>query len=178
MGLAGQYQTGSGDAMSMGANAMGAAGDFRSAGGNALANSGLMFGNAGNLGQQAYNIRAQGGNDAAAAAALRLQGGQAVEGYQNAALQDQMARFYSMYSEPQTRMNNSQGYFNLFQPLGTQYGGGGGSSTTGNNPNYNPNYIDPWQAAISGGMAGYGLWNSYQNSQQNPWMNYQLSNVF
>jgi hypothetical protein len=86
--------------------------------------------------------------------------GQTVEGYQNQALQDQIARFNYGYTEPWTRMQNTQ---SLLQgsPLGTSYGT---TAQTGTSPN--AAYKSPYEAAVGGASTGLGLLNAYQNYQK------------
>lgn len=120
----------------------------------AYGQAGAYHGMAGGLGQQAYGMNQQGAYDQKQASDWLGQGGQAIEGYQGAALQDQMNRFNYMYQEPVQRMNNAQGYFSTMQPLGTQMG-------QAYQPN--PNYVNPYQAAMGGAMMGYGAYNTGQN---------------
>jgi hypothetical protein len=81
-----------------------------------------------------------------------LQPGQTVEGYQQAALQDQMNRFNYMFQEPWQRMQNIQGVLGALQPLGVQQGGGMGVGSS-----VNPNYMSPMQGAFGGAMTGWDL---------------------
>jgi hypothetical protein len=125
---------------------------------NWMGQGGAMQGLAGNLAQQAYGANQQGALDQMTAAGWLGQGGQVVQGYQQAALQDQINRFNYMYQEPQARLANSMGYFNLMQPLGTQ---------TGQQYQPNPNYVNPYQAGMGGAMMGFGAYNTGQ--QQGWW---------
>jgi hypothetical protein len=84
--------------------------------------------------------------------------GQGVEGYQGQALQDAMARFGYQYSEPYQRLNLAAESAGMLAPLGTTHNvGAGNNSTSGMGAQPNPGYQSPFQAALSGGMAGYGL---------------------
>jgi hypothetical protein len=84
--------------------------------------------------------------------------GQTVEGYQQQALQDAMARYGYQYEEPWMRANNIQGVLGALAPLGVQKTSG---ATTGASSGTNPNYQSPFGAlahgAIGGGFMGYGL---------------------
>jgi hypothetical protein len=84
--------------------------------------------------------------------------GGAIEGYQDQALRDAMARFGYQYEEPWMRMNNIGGAMGLLAPLGTTNSSG---ATTGATSGTNPNYQSPFsalaQGAIGGGFLGYGL---------------------
>jgi hypothetical protein len=88
----------------------------------------------------------------------QLMAGNIVEGYQERALQDAMARFGYQYEEPWMRMNNIGGAMGLLAPLGTNNSSG---ATTGAQSGTNPNYQSPLgailQGVIGGGFTGYGL---------------------
>lgn len=71
--------------------------------------------------------------------------GQAVEGYQQAALMDQINRYNHMFQEPWQRAQNVANMAGAMRGLGTQYGAAAQP---------NPYYQDPMQAAIGGGMMG------------------------
>lgn len=85
--------------------------------------------------------------------------GRTVEGYQQSALQDAMARHMHPYMEPWQRMGNLQGILGAFQNIGTQQGYGQGTSTAPN-----PAYMNPWQAGIGGASLGWGVGNQLSNS--------------
>jgi hypothetical protein len=84
--------------------------------------------------------------------------GQTVEGYQQQALQDAMARYGYQYEEPWMRANNIQGAMGALAPIGMNNTSG---ATTGASSGTNPNYQSPFgamaQGAIGGGFMGYGL---------------------
>jgi hypothetical protein len=84
--------------------------------------------------------------------------GQTVEGYQQAALQDQMNRFYQMYQEPWQRVQNIQGILGALAPIGTQQGMSAGMQTQ-----MNPNYMSPMQGMVGGAMAGWDLGGKFGN---------------
>jgi len=65
-----------------------------------------------------------------------LQAGQTVEGYQQKALDDSIARYNYQYEEPWNRMSNVSNYLTgLFKDLGTQYSSGTGTSSEDSNSN-------------------------------------------
>jgi hypothetical protein len=91
------------------------------------------------------------------------QAGQTVEGYQQQALRDQMARYNYGYQQPWTNIGNVGGILQMLQNTGVQQGTGGGtSSSIQTSPNQN--YQNPWTQAIGGAITGYGLYNQYKNS--------------
>ena len=75
--------------------------------------------------------------------------GQTVEGYQQAALQDQMNRFNYMYQEPYQRMNAVAGWAQALAPVGIQQG-----SSMGVSSQQNPNYQSPMQGMLGGASLG------------------------
>jgi hypothetical protein len=81
--------------------------------------------------------------------------GRNVEGYQQQALQDQMARWQFAQQEPWTRMGNVGGFAQMFDPLGVQTGGGSSVSMQGN-----PGYMSPYQGAKGGAMSGGAFGNA------------------
>jgi hypothetical protein len=127
--------------LGMGASYLGQAGNAVQQG---LANLAQNYGGAFNLGNQSVNNM--------------LGYGQTVEGYQQQALQDAMARYGYQYEEPWMRANNIGGAMGLLAPLGTHNESG---ATTGASSGTNPNYQSPFgaltQGAIGGGFMGYGL---------------------
>lgn len=91
-----------------------------------------------------------------------MQPGQTVEGYQQAALQDQMNRFNFMFQEPYQRMQAVQGWQQALAPIGMQQG-----SSAGVQAQMNPNYQSPMQGILGGAALGGSLgknvakwWNS------------------
>jgi hypothetical protein len=130
---------------------------------NAMAMSGQAYGQGGQMLSQGGQMYGQAGNMMGQDAQAKLQGGQIVEGYQGAALQDQMNRFNHMYTEPWQRSQNMQGAINTLQPLGTQYGSGA-SSSMGTAPN--PNYLSTPQAMLGGAFAGHGLYSAFNPTPQ------------
>lgn len=90
----------------------------------------------------------------------QMAAGQAVEDYQQRALNDQMARWNWMYQEPWQRAQNVMGGLGTMRGLGTQYG-------QGTQPN--PAYQSPWQAAVGGTALGYGLASDNPGWASNLW---------
>ncbi len=84
----------------------------------------------------------------------QLGAGQAVEGYQQKALEDQMARFQYQYNEPWMRAQNIAGLMGALAPTGIEYGSGQGSGTQPN-----PNYMSPMQTAIGLGTMASGFFS-------------------
>jgi hypothetical protein len=123
----------------------------------ALGSTGAMLGNL--LAPAQATAGAAGLN--ANAAQLGLGFGQTVEGYQQRALQDAMARFGYQYEEPWMRAGNIQGAMGALAPLGTQNTSGATTgATTGTNPNYQSPFGALTQGAIGGGLMGYGMGQS------------------
>jgi hypothetical protein len=100
-------------------------------------------------------MQAQGSDWQNQAAQNLLGYGQNVEGYQQAALNDDMARWQFAQEEPWNRMQNVLGVANQFNPLGVTQGGGSSTSMQGN-----PGYTSPYQGAIGGASAGGALGNA------------------
>jgi hypothetical protein len=127
--------------LGLGASYLGQAGNAVQQGVSNLAQN---YGGAFNLGNQSVNNM--------------LGYGGVVEGYQDQALRDAMARFGYQYEEPWMRMNNIGGAMGLLAPLGTTNSSG---ATTGATSGTNPNYQSPFgamaQGAIGGGLFGYGM---------------------
>ena len=83
--------------------------------------------------------------------------GQVVEGYQDRALRDAMARYGYQYQEPWQRMGNIGQAMELLSPIGQQ--NTSGSNMTVNsapNANYQSPMMGMAQGALGGGMIGYG----------------------
>lgn len=81
----------------------------------------------------------------------QLAPGQVVEGYQQKALADQLARYQYQYDEPWKRMQNIQGLLSFLSPLGVQQGQ---KYQSGSEPN--PNYQSPFQTIAGLGATIYG----------------------
>ena len=128
---------------------------------SALGQTGSMLNNLMAPGQaygQAAGYLGQGGQAA-------LGYGQAVEGYQQRALQDAMSRFNYQYQEPWQRAAQMGQVMGLLQPIGMQNTSGIGQGQTQTpNPNYQSLASGMLQGALGGGMMGYGM---YQQNQQN-----------
>ena len=87
-----------------------------------------------------------------------LQAGQGVEGYQGKALQDAMNRWGHQFQEPQQRLALAQQLSNWFGKLGTTNTNSTGyTNTSGYDTQPNPNYQNPFGAAIGGGLWGAGI---------------------
>jgi hypothetical protein len=130
---------------------------------------------AGNLMGQAGNMLQQGAQGA-------LGWGQTVEGYQQAALNDAMARHQYQYDAPWINMQNAGNMLQYLYPLGTTTESG---SRTGTNSQTapNPGYMSPYQSAMGGASLGYGLYDSWNPNQApavayNPQTANTLANVF
>jgi len=81
--------------------------------------------------------------------------GTTAEGYQQRALDDQMARFNYMFTEPYQRMNNVQGWMQGLAPIGMQQGTGQQVTTAPN-----PNAMSPLQGMLGGMQMGGALGNT------------------
>lgn len=92
----------------------------------------------------------------------RIGAGQTAEGYQQKALDDQMARFNWMFTEPYQRMGAVQGWMQGLSPIGMQQGT---SQMVGTAPN--PNYTSPMQNALAGMQMGGALGNALGGMFQN-----------
>lgn len=93
--------------------------------------------------------------------------GQTVEGYQNAALQDQMNRYNFYQQQPWDTLGRLQSVLQTLQPIGQTYGNLGGA-TAGQVTTQNPEYQTPLQGALGGALTGYGLYNQFQRTQPTP----------
>ena len=116
----------------------GAPSQFMNQLGSNMAGAGQTTANAGSLYGQAGQLAGQGGQ-------AYGQAGSVVEGYQNQALQDAMARFAYQYQEPYQRMQNVAQSLQFLQPLGVQSGTGAATQP-------NASYRSPWQTGL--GLAG------------------------
>lgn len=104
---------------------------------SALNQTGSMLGNLGmptqfmgQLGQmygQGAQMQGQGANALAQGGSMLGQAGQTVEGYQQKALDDAMARYQFQFQEPWQRLQNINQITNAYQPYGVQTGSGQGS---------------------------------------------------
>jgi hypothetical protein len=141
----------------------------------ALGQTGAMLGNLlaparATAGAADTNLRASDAILGAAGAGLQgsqaaLGMGQQVEGYQQQALQDAMARFNHQYQEPWQRAAQMGQVMGLLQPIGMQNTSGIGQGQTQTpNPNYQSLASGMLQGALGGGLVGYGM---YQQNQQN-----------
>jgi hypothetical protein len=84
--------------------------------------------------------------------------GQVVEGYQQRALQDAMARFGYQYQEPWQRMAQTGQAMGLLAPLGVNNTSGQNMGmSVSQNPNYQSGVGAMAQGAIGGGLMGYGM---------------------
>lgn len=160
------------------ANTIGAAGNALTS--RAGSTSGAMgaYDAAGNLiGNAAGAYNTAGMNKNAAGNAFGLAGqagttgannflgyGQAIEGYQNAALQDQMARFYYPYDQAWANQQNAYNSMHQFDNIGQQYGASS-QNNTGQAPN--PYYQSPLTGAVGGAQLGAGLYDLYKQYQPN-----------
>jgi hypothetical protein len=113
--------------------------------GQAMGQAGAQLGNAATLQGQAGGYMQTGATAQGNAAAANMLGGQTVEAYQNAALQDQISRYNWMFQEPQQRIQMATNMASAYQPYGTQ-------TSTGTAPN--PNYMTQQQAGLYGAGAG------------------------
>jgi hypothetical protein len=129
---------------------------------NALSQTGSMLQNV----QQPGRAVQSAGNAYGTAANTLGTAGSTVEGYQQKALTDAMNRYSYQYSEPWTRVGNTQNALSGLSNLGTTYGSSNSSSTS-SGTSANANYTNPLQAAIGGGMAGYGVYNQWKKNQAN-----------
>ena len=82
---------------------------------------GQMYGQGSQMQQQGANALAQGGS-------MLGQAGQTVEGYQQKALDDAMARYQFQFQEPWMRSQNLNQLTNAYAPYGVQTGSGQGGS--------------------------------------------------
>jgi hypothetical protein len=122
-----------------------------------------MQGLAGQMQTGAGLTQQQAGQMAGMGSAAALGLGQTVEGYQQKALRDAMSRYAYQWQEPQMRMQMLMNTANAFAPYATNR-----STGTGTAPN--PNYMNPWQAAVGGASLGWGVGNQLNNwwSQNRP----------
>lgn len=97
-----------------------------------------------------------------AAAGLLSGVGQSREGYEQAALQDAMARFYHPYTEPLQRLQLAGSLAQQFMPLGSQttrtQGTGFGMEVAPNS-----SYMNPIAGGLLGALGGWGLMGGQQN---------------
>jgi len=91
--------------------------------------------------------------------------GGVVEGYQQKALDDAMARFAHQYAEPWDRAGMISQLVQSLSPLGTNYSNSAGTGAASGPP---AAYTSPWmgaaQGAMGGAMLGMGLRNMYQRN--------------
>ena len=131
--LAGLYNDAYGQGLTAQTNALGALGGLQQ---GMLAPSQTILG-AGNV---AYGV------------------GQNVEGYQQKALEDAMARFSYQYQEPYQRLQLAGQAAGMLQPLGTQYGSASNyGQSSGVGTGANPNYQSAGQAFLGGAMTGASI---------------------
>jgi hypothetical protein len=115
-----------------------------------------MQGLAGQMQTDAGLAQQQAGQMAGMGSVAALDLGQTVEGYQQRALRDAMARYAYQWQEPQMRMQTLQNTVNTFAPYSTSRSVGTGTAP-------NPNYMSPWQAAVGGASLGWGVGNQLNN---------------
>lgn len=167
LGMTGAMQQGAlapGSAYGLAGGALGQGGNFLGLGGQSHQMAGQTAGWMGDQTMNAANAWGQGGqyvqgasnaqqnraNILAGGAQGLVGAGQQVEGYQNQALQDAMARYAYQYSEPQQRMQQMMNMMQYFQPMGSQY-----QTSYGSGIQPNPGYKSPWQTGLGlAGMAG------------------------
>jgi hypothetical protein len=112
---------------------------------------------AGSLSGQAGNMIQQGAQNA-------LGWGQTTEGYQQAALNDAIARYNYQYEAPWINMQNAANMLQYLQPLGVTTRSGT-DSTSQYETAPNPGYMSPFQSAMGGASLGYGLYDAWNQNQ-------------
>ena len=134
------------------------------------------------LGAQQFALGQTGAlNDAfAQPGQTRVAAGNLVEGYQQRALQDAMARFAHQYQQPWTQANNLASLLGLpaAYNTGLQYGSSYGQ---GNSTYPNPGYMSPFASAMGGASMGMGIYDAWQRSQRpqyDPSVARMLSSIF